>query len=97
LEKTTAKSLSKANEILDLPLDPERTHYPSELRARTAIINTTLTTQARVGEAELHRETIDRLPEIIRLIQAEERRRAAQSGQQCLEDQQQTQRKPGDG
>jgi hypothetical protein len=72
LEAVTAKSLSKADEILEIPLDPERRHYQAELRARASIINTTLNTQARVGEAALHQEVFDRLPEIIRLIQEEE-------------------------
>jgi hypothetical protein len=72
LEAVTMKSLSKADEILDIPLDPERRHYQAELRARASIINTTLNTQARVGEAALHKEVVDRLPEIIKLIQEEE-------------------------
>jgi hypothetical protein len=72
LEAVSAKSLSKADEILDIPLDPERRHYQAELRARASIINTTLNTQARVGEAALHKEVVDRLPEIIKLIQEEE-------------------------
>src|SRR5262245_44050260 len=74
LEAVTAKSLTKADEILDTPLDPERRHYQAELRALVSIINTTLNTQARVGEAALHQEVFDRLPEIIRLIQEEEAR-----------------------
>jgi hypothetical protein len=74
LESATAKSLIKANEILDIPLDPERRHYQAELRARASIINTTLNTQVRVGEAALHKKTWDRLPEIIKLIQEEEER-----------------------
>jgi hypothetical protein len=72
LEAVTAKGLSKADEILDIPLDPERRHYQAELRARASIINTTLNTQTRVGEAALHKEVVDRLPEIIKLIQEEE-------------------------
>ena len=74
LEAVTAKGLSKADEILDIPLDPERRHYQAELRALVSTINTTLNTQARVGEAALHQEVFDRLPEIIRLIQEEEAR-----------------------
>jgi hypothetical protein len=58
LEGATAKSLSKADEILDIPLDPERRHYQAELRALVSIINTTLNTQARVGEAALHQEDL---------------------------------------
>jgi hypothetical protein len=68
LEATTNKSLDKANEILDLPLDPGRQHYPAELRARTALINTAMTTQARVAEAQ----RFDRLPELLRIIAMEE-------------------------
>src|SRR5262249_23184334 len=74
LESTTSKGLDKANEILDLPLDPDRTHYPAELRARTALINTALSTQARVDETGMKRERIDRLPEILRLIREEEKK-----------------------
>jgi hypothetical protein len=72
LEAATAKSLSKADEILDMPLDPERRHYQAELRALVSIINTTLNTQARVGEAALQEQRWDRLPEIIKLIQEHE-------------------------
>jgi len=68
LEAATAKSLSKADEILDVPLDSERRHYQAELRALVSIINTTLNTQARVGEAALHKQVWDGLPEIIKLI-----------------------------
>jgi hypothetical protein len=74
LEATAGKSLEKAHEILDIPLDPERIHYPAELRAQTALINTTLITQARVDETGLRQQPVDRLPEIIKLIQEEERR-----------------------
>ena len=72
LEATTSKSLDKANEILDLPLDPERQHYPAELRARTALINTAMTTQARVDETRMRPQRGDRLPELLRLIAEEE-------------------------
>jgi hypothetical protein len=72
LEAATAKSLIKADEILDIPLDPERRNYQAELRALVSIINTTLNTQARVGEAALHQQVVDRLPEIIKLIQEHE-------------------------
>jgi hypothetical protein len=74
LESTTSKSLDKANEILDLPLDPDRQHYPAELRARAALINTALGTQARVDETGMKRERIDRLPEILALIREEEKK-----------------------
>src|SRR5262249_813222 len=74
LESTTSKGLDKANEILDLPLDPDRKNYPAELRARTALINTGLSTQARVDETGMKRERIDRLPEILRLIREEEKK-----------------------
>jgi hypothetical protein len=72
LEAATAKSLIKADEILDIPLDPERRNYQAEPRALVSIINTTLNTQARVGEAALHEQVVDRLPEIIKLIQEHE-------------------------
>jgi hypothetical protein len=72
LEAVANKGLDKANEILDLPLDPERQHYPAELRARTALINTALTTQARIDETRMRPPRRDLLPEIIKLIKEEE-------------------------
>ena len=74
LETTAGKSLDKAHQILDIPLDPERAHYPAELRAQTALINTTLITQVRVDESGLRQQPVDRLPEIIKLIQEEQKR-----------------------
>ena len=72
LEATTNKSLDKAHQILDIPLDPDRAHYPAELRAQTALINSTLNTQARVDETGLQRQQVDRLPELLKLIREEE-------------------------
>jgi hypothetical protein len=74
LTATTNRSLDKANEILEIPLDPNRAHYPSELRAHTALINTTLTTQIRVDENQMRPPRFDRLPELLKLIAEEEKR-----------------------
>jgi hypothetical protein len=74
LEATASKSLDKANEILEIPLDPERQHYPAELRACTALINTAMTTQARVDETRMRPQRTDRLPELLRIIGEEEAR-----------------------
>jgi hypothetical protein len=75
LNTTTNKSLDKANAILDIPLDPDRPHYPAELRARTAIINTTLATQTKVDDTSMRRQTFDRLPELIEMVKEEAKRR----------------------
>jgi hypothetical protein len=80
LEAVANKGLDKANEILDLPLDPERLHYPAELRARTALINTALTTQARIDETRMRPPKRDLLPEIIKLIKEEQENLRTEEG-----------------
>jgi hypothetical protein len=74
LEATADKGLDKAQQILAIPLDPDRAHYPAELRAQTALINTAVTTQVRVDETRMRPPRIDRLPDILRMIAEEEAR-----------------------
>jgi hypothetical protein len=74
LEAAASKSIAKLNEVLDIPLDPERTHYQAELRSRTALINTALSTQARVDETRMRPQRISRLDHLIELIRQEEAR-----------------------
>jgi hypothetical protein len=44
------------------------------LRAKNAVITTALSTQAKVDETRLRRATIDRLPEILKLVSRVESR-----------------------
>jgi hypothetical protein len=39
------------------------------LRAKTSVITTALSTQAKVDETRLRRQTVDRMPEILKLVE----------------------------
>jgi hypothetical protein len=82
LERVSAKAIDKADQILDLPL-PSADHasFAAVLRAQNAVINSALTTQARVDENRLRAHVTDRLPELLKILAEEEilyaRRRAS--------------------
>lgn len=59
LERVVERSLEQAKEILDLPLDRHHPAYAAELRAKTSVVNTALSTQAKVDENNLKRERTD--------------------------------------
>ena len=73
LERVSAKAIDKADQILDLPL-PSADHasFGAVLRAQNAAINSALTTQVRVDENRLRGATIDRLPELLKILAEEE-------------------------
>jgi hypothetical protein len=74
LEKIAGKSLDTADEILDLPLDPDAATFGPTLRAKTAVLGHALTTQVRVDETKLKekRHSEEKLQEILRIIAEEE-------------------------
>lgn len=68
----TTRALAKADEILELDLDPgdsgpEGTFGPT-LRAQTSTLATILATQTKVDEHRLRRQQTDRLPELLRMV-----------------------------
>jgi hypothetical protein len=73
LEKIADKGLDKADQILELPLDPDNhdTFGPT-LRAQSAIVGHALTTQVRVDETRMRAQRPDRLAELLRIIAEEE-------------------------
>jgi hypothetical protein len=78
LERVTEKAIDKADEILDLPLpNPDSESFGAVLRAQNAAANTVLNTQVKVDEHSLRRQTIDKLPELVRIIREEELKLAA--------------------
>ena len=78
LEKIAGRSLDKADEILELPLDPDNAAtYGPTLRAQTAVVGHAIGTQVRVDENKLREQRFDRLPELMRKI-AEVQAQAAQ-------------------
>jgi hypothetical protein len=81
LEKITSKGLDKADQILDLPLDPDnRETFGPTLRAQTAIVGQALTTQVRVDENQMRAERPDALVELMRNIAEEQKRRSINNG-----------------
>jgi hypothetical protein len=82
LEKITSKGLDKADQILDLPLDPDnRETFGPTLRAQTAIVGQALTTQVRVDENQMRAERPDALVELMRNIAEEQKRRLIDNGE----------------
>ncbi len=73
LEKIASKGLDKADEILDLPLDPDNTAtYGPTLRAQTAVLGQALTTQVRVDEGKMRVQQPDVLSRLVAIIHEEE-------------------------
>jgi hypothetical protein len=81
LEKVTSKGLDKADQILDLPLDPDSESFGPTLRAQTAIVGQALTTQVRVDETQMRAERPDALVELLRNIAEEQKRRLIDNGE----------------
>jgi len=65
----THKALTEGEKILDrdLELETEDTFGPV-LRAKTSVITSVLTTQAKVDETRLRRQSLDRLPALLALV-----------------------------
>ena len=59
LERTVEEAITQADHILALPLDRDHPQYAAELRAKTAVINTALSVQARVDDMRLRRQVGD--------------------------------------
>jgi hypothetical protein len=70
LERLVHRSIDRANELYDLPLDPGQPGFQAVVRANTALVSTALTTQARVDETNLKRDkgNADVLNELIERI-----------------------------
>ena len=81
LEKITSKGLDKADQILDLPLDPDSETFGPTLRAQTTIVGQALTTQVRVDENQMRAERPDALVELMRNIAEEQKRRLINNGE----------------
>ena len=65
----TQKSLNSAEDILDRDLEAEGEFtFGPVLRAKTSVITSVLTTQAKVDETRLRRQSLDRLPALLALV-----------------------------
>lgn len=74
LEDITGLALARARDILENPLDADSDYYPEELRAVTSTIKTALLTQTRVDENKLRRRELDVMPQLMKIIEEEEKR-----------------------
>jgi hypothetical protein len=72
LETGADLSLDWCIEALKMPLMKEDENFAAIIRAKSNASNTVLTLVARVNEAELRKRVMDRMPELLKLIQAEE-------------------------
>lgn len=75
LESLTHRAFDRADEILDIELDPEEDRYPENLRALNATIKTVVGTQVKVDEHRLKARKLDVLPELLEIIATEEQKR----------------------
>ena len=84
LENIADKGLDKADQILELPLDPDnRDTFGPTLRAQSAIVGHALTTQVRVDETRMRMQRPDRMAELLRIIAEEElKMRLIENGEQ---------------
>jgi hypothetical protein len=68
----THKALENAETILEMPLDQSDTGpygaFGATVRAKTSVITSVLTTQAKVDETRLRRQSLDRLPALLALV-----------------------------
>lgn len=66
----THKALDNAEMILDEDIDvrEEPEQFGPLLRAKTSVLNSILATQTKVDETRLRRQTLDRLPALLKLI-----------------------------
>jgi hypothetical protein len=69
LETVSSKAVDKLEEIMGLPLNKDDPRFAGVLRAQTSAANTALTVQAKVDETALRRQAVDRLPELLRLME----------------------------
>jgi hypothetical protein len=74
LETVCSRAVEKLDEILRLPLNSEDPAFAPVLRAQTGAANIALTTQAKVDETALRKQSVDRMPEIMRPVAEVERK-----------------------
>lgn len=55
-------------------MDPVNEDHAPLLRAKTSVISTVLATQAKVDETRLRRQSLDRLPALLKLVEETARR-----------------------
>lgn len=75
LERLTHRAIDEAQDILSIPNDvgPDDVNA-NVLRAKNSVITAALSTQSKVDETRLRRATVDRLPEILKLVAQVEKR-----------------------
>jgi hypothetical protein len=80
LGRVVERSIEQADHILDLPLDRDHPQYAAELRAKTAVINTTLATQVKVDDLRLKHQGD---PKVLERLLAEIREAKANNPMLC--------------
>lgn len=81
LDLLTQKAINKANQILDLDLDPENEQFTAILRAQTAQVQAIFTTQARVDEGRFKKKQADNMQKLLEILAGEEKKLLLADGQ----------------
>ncbi len=74
LDGITGLALNEARRILEEELSTEDENYAVHIRAKVSVLQTILTTQARVDENRFKKKSADKLGELLDLIRGEEAR-----------------------
>lgn len=72
LDGITGLALNEARRILEEEISTEDENYGVLVRAKVSVLQTILTTQARVDEGRFRKKQVDKLGELLELIKGEE-------------------------
>jgi hypothetical protein len=72
LDGITGLALNEARRILEEDLSTTDENYAVHIRAKVSVLQTILTTQARVDEGRFKKRQVDKLGELLDLIRGEE-------------------------
>lgn len=80
LEQLSGDALDRASDLLEMDIsNDEDDKFGEKVRGLNSVIKTVLQTQVRVDEHRLKSRKLDALPELLELIKAEEKQRAART------------------
>jgi hypothetical protein len=79
-------AMARIKETLAKPFDPADENYVALLKFTASIYGSTMNTILRADENRLRHRTVDRLPELLRRVAEEERKRAARTIEGSFDD-----------
>ena len=79
-------AITRIKETLAKPFDPADENYVALLKFTASVYGSTMNTILRADENRLRHRTVDRLPELLRRVAEEERKRAARTIEGSFDD-----------